>query len=374
MINKEFFLALDQMEKEMKLDKELLMSSLEAGLATAFKKETGENRSIAVKLNPEKATIKFYAYQKVVEGEPQEENEISLEEARDIKPDAKIGDLIGEDVTPKSLSRIAAQTAKQVIMQRINEAKREQAQNEMADKEGELMQAIVRRIDAGSVYVEIIGSQIEGVLGTTDQVQGEKLKLNDKIKVYVKKVKSDLRGSRVIVSRSSPGYVRKLFEIEVPEIRSNLVKIKNIVREAGYRTKMAVYSEDPNLDAIGSCIGAKGARVNAIVAELNGEKVDIIQYSNDPSEYIARALSPAKVLMVQLNEAEKYAKVVVPDDKLSLAIGKNGQNARLAAKLTGYRIDVKPYSEVMAELEASDGEDGQAETARQLKESGESHQ
>ena len=167
-------------------------------------------------------------------------------------------------------------------MQRINEAKREQAQNEMADKEGELMQAIVRRIDAGSVYVEIVGSQIEGVLGTADQVQGEKLKVNDKIKVYVKKVKSDLRGSRVIVSRSSPGYVRKLFEIEVPEIRSNLVKIKNIVREAGYRTKMAVYSEDPNLDAIGSCIGAKAPVFNAIVAELNGEKVDIIQYSNDP--------------------------------------------------------------------------------------------
>jgi len=374
MINKEFFLALDQMEKDMKLDKAMLLSSLEAGLATAFKKETGESRSIAVKLNPEKATIKFYAYHTVVEGEPQEENELSLEEAREIKPDAAIGDLIGEDVTPKTLSRIAAQTAKQVIMQRINEAKREQAQNEMTDKEGELMQAIVRRVDLNNVYVEIVGSQIEGVMSQSDQVYGEKLKINDRVKVYVKKVRSDARGSRVLVSRSCAGYVRKLFDIEVPELRSNLVKVKNIVREAGYRTKMAVYSEDPNLDAIGACIGAKGIRVNAIVSELNGEKVDIIPYSSDPSEFIARALSPAKVLMVQLNEAEKHAKVVVPDDKLSLAIGKSGQNARLAARLTNYRIDVKPYSEVMNELQNSDGEDGQAETARALKESEENNE
>jgi len=374
MINKEFFLALDQMEKEMKLDKEMLLSSLEAGLATAFKKETGENRSIAVKLNPEKATIKFYAYQKVVEvieGEPQEENELSLEEAREIKPDAEIGELIGEDVTPKTLSRIAAQTAKQVIMQRINEAKREQAQSEMTDKEGELMQAIVRRIEPNNIYVEIVGSQIEGVMSLSDQVYGEKLRVNDRIKVYVKKVRNNLKGSQVVVSRSCAGFVKKLFDIEVPELRSNLVKVKNIVREAGYRTKMAVYSEDPNLDAIGACIGSKGARVNAIVAELNGEKVDIIHYSSDPSEFIARSLSPAKVLMVQLNEADKHAKVVVPDDKLSLAIGKSGQNARLAARLTNYRIDVKPYSEVLNELESSDGEDGQAETARALKESGE---
>lgn len=373
MINKEFFLALDQMEKEMKLDKEMLLSSLEAGLATAFKKETGESRFIAVKLNPEKATIKFYAYHTVVEGEPQDENELSLEEAREIKPDAAVGEFIGEDVTPKALSRIAAQTAKQVIMQRINEAKREQAQNEMTDKEGELMQAIVRRVDPANIYVEIIGSQMEGVMSLSDQVAGEKLRVNDRIKVYVKKVRTNAKGSQVVVSRSCAGFVRKLFDIEVPELRSNLVKVKNIVREAGYRTKMAVYSEDPNLDAIGSCIGSKGARVNAIVAELNGEKVDIIQYSSDPSEFIARALSPAKVLMVQLNEADKQAKVVVPDDKLSLAIGKSGQNARLAARLTGFRIDVKPYSEVMSELENSDGTEGQAETARALKQSGDNN-
>lgn len=351
MTNKEFFSALEQLERELKIDKEMLIASLEAGLASAFKKESGECRAISVKMNAEKATIKFFAYQTVVEGEPAEDAQLSLEEAQEIKPDAKIGDLIGEDVTPKSLSRIAAQTAKQIILQRINEAKREQAKSEMSDKEGELMQAVVRRVDPNNIYVEIVGTQMEGVLSTADQVFGEKLKVNDKIKVFVKKVRETSKGPQVVVSRSSAGFVKKLFDIEVPELRSNLVKVKNIVREAGYRTKMAVYSEDPNLDAIGACIGSKGSRVNAIVAELNGEKVDIILFSNDPSEFIARALSPAKVLMVQLNETDKQAKVVVPDDKLSLAIGKSGQNARLAAKLTGYKIDVKPYSAVIADME-----------------------
>ncbi len=353
MKNKEFFLALDQFESEAKLDKQLLLTSLEAGLASAYKKESGECRAITVSLNPETATIKFFAYQVVVDGEPQEDWELTLEEAREIKEDANIGDTIGEDVTPKSLSRIAAQTAKQVIMQRINEAKREQAQTEMTDKEGELMQAIVRRVDPNTVYCEILGTQLEGVIGVSDQVRGEILHPNDKIKVYVKKVRNGIKGAQVVCSRNSAGYVRKMFELEVPELRSGLVKVHGIVREAGYRTKMAVYSEDPNLDAIGSCIGAKGCRVNAIVAELNGEKVDIIPYSEDPMEFIARALSPAKVLMVQLNELENHAKVVVPDDKLSLAIGKAGQNARLAAKLTGFRIDVKPYSAIIDETEAS---------------------
>ena len=357
MQNKEFFAALDMVEREYKLDKAMLLESLEAGLAAAFKKETGENRAVAVKLNPENATIKFYAYYVVVEGEPSADYELSLEEAREIKEDAEVGEYIGEDVVVNDLSRIAAQTAKQVIMQRINGAKREQAKSEMNEKEGELMQAIVRRIDGGVVYVEIVGTQMEGVMAQSDQIFGEKLNVNDKIKVYVKRVRDTSKGSQVVVSRSCAGFVKKLFEIEVPELRSNLVKVKNIVREAGYRTKMAVYSEDPNLDAIGSCIGAKGVRVNAIVAELNGEKVDVIPYSSDPGEYIARALSPARVLMVQLNETEKHAKVVVPDEKLSLAIGKSGQNARLAARLTGYKIDVKPYSAVMAE---DDGESTEA--------------
>ncbi|MCL2630455.1 MAG: transcription termination factor NusA [Firmicutes bacterium] len=344
---KEFFLALEQIEREMKIEPDTLVQALESGLASAFKRETGECRQIAVRLYPEKATITYYAYQTVVEGEPEEDSHLSLEEALEINPNAKIGDIIGEDVTPDKLSRVAAQTAKQIVLQRLNEAKRELAKNEMSDREGELLQGIVRRVDATAIYVELSGTQLEGVLSQQDQVPGEKFKAGDRIKVYVKKVRDTLRGSQVMVSRSNAGYVKKLFDIEVPELRTNLVKVKNIVREAGYRTKMAVYSEDPNLDAIGACIGPKGARVNAIVAELNGEKVDVIPYSGDPSEFIARALSPAKVLMVQLNETEKTAKVLVPDEKLSLAIGKSGQNARLAAKLTGFRIDVKPYSQAV---------------------------
>ena len=359
MKNRELFLALDQLENEYKIDKQLLIASLEAGLASAFKKESGESRAVAVRMNPETYTIEFFADQTVVDGEPQDDNELSLEEARDIKPDAVVGELIGEEVSPDDLSRIAAQTAKQVITQRINEAKREQVMSEMNEKEGELMQAVVRRVEpTGTVSVEIVGTQMEGILTTGEQVRGERLAVGDKIKVYIKKVRTDSKGtSRVMVSRACAGFVRKLFEIEVPEIRSNLVKIKNIVREAGLRTKLSVYSDDPNIDSIGSCIGPKGSRVNAIINELNGEKVDVILYSSNPSEYIVRALSPAKVLMVQLNETDMQAKVVVPDDKLSLAIGKGGQNAKLAAKLTGYKIDVKPYSEVIATLSEEDIEE-----------------
>jgi transcription termination factor NusA len=367
MINKEFFSALEQLEREMKVDKELLVSSLEAGLASASRERAGRAAISRSNSAPRNRLSSFFAYQKVVEGEPEEDAELSLEEAHEIKPDAVVGELIGEDVTPKNLSRIAAQTAKQIILQRINEARREQAKTEMSDKEGELLPAIVRRVDPNTVYVEIVGTQMEGVMSSSDQVFGEKLKVNDRVKVYIKKIRDTAKGSQVVVSRSAAGYVKKLFDIEVPELRSNLVKVKNIVREAGYRTKMAVYSEDPNLDAIGACIGPKGSRVNAIVSELNGEKVDIIPYSADPSEFIARALSPAKVLMVQLNETDKHARVVVPDDKLSLAIGKSGQNARLAAKLTGYKIDVKPYSQVIAETEETEVEEDE-ETAEEAAE------
>ncbi len=360
MQNKELFLALEEIERTYKLDKDMLIQSLEAGLASAFKKESGENRAVAVKMNPETYSIEFFAYQTVVEGDPQEDSELSLEEAREIKEDAEIGDTIGENVDPDDLSRIAAQTAKQVITQRINEAKREQAMNEMSDREGELMHAIVRRVEAnGTVSVEISGTQMEGIMGTNDQVRGERLRVGDQIKVYVKKVRPDYKGTtRVLVSRSCAGFVKKLFENEVPELRTGLIKVKSIVREAGLRTKMSVYSDDPNIDPQGACIGPKGARVNAIVNELGGEKVDVIPYSENPSEYIVKALSPARVIMVQLNETEGAAKVIVPDEKLSLAIGRGGQNAKLAAKLTGFKIDVKPYSEAVSDEDAMNLLDG----------------
>ncbi len=358
MINKEFFLALEQLERERKLDKQMLIASIEAGLASAYKKEMGESRTVTAKLNRDNGRIEFYAYQTVVEGEPQEDSQLSLEEALDIKPDAKIGDIIGEDITPKDLSRIAAQTAKQVIMQRINEAIREQVANEMNDKEGELVLAIVRRIESNIVYVEITNSQMEGVMNLGDQVFGETYSVGDKLKVYVKKVRDTARGTQVVVSRSCAGFVKKLFEMEVPELRSGLVKVKNIVREAGNRTKMAVYTDDVNLDALASCIGPKGERVNNVVRELNGEKIDVILYTPNIREYIVRCLNPLKnIIALKVDENAGRAQVIVPDDKLSLAIGKGGMNARLAARLVGLKLDIKPFSQVAEQFEGADDED-----------------
>ena len=347
MVNKDFFDAIDALEYEKHVSKEKLIESLEAGLASAYKKETGESRPVMVKLDDTKNSIKVYAYRTVVAEIVDEEKEILPKDAKKIKSSYKLGDKVLEDVTPKNFSRIAAQTAKQVIMQRLNDATRDAVYSEMSEKEGEIMTAVVRRKEGDTIYVEMTGSQLEGVLGPQDQIKGEVLNVNDVIKVYVKRVRtSAYSGTQVMVSRSSAGFVRRLFELEVPEIRSGLVQIKNIVREAGYRTKIAVYSEDSNIDAIGSCIGNKGVRVNAIVNELAGEKIDVIQWCADPLEFVARSLSPAQVKMVQINELEKSAKVIVADDKLSLAIGKQGQNARLAAKLTGWKIDVKPYSSI----------------------------
>ncbi|MDD4120364.1 MAG: transcription termination factor NusA [Clostridia bacterium] len=366
MNNKDFFAALDELEKSSKLEREMIISSLEHGLSSALKKETGLDRAVSLQLYPEKFEIRCVAYAKVVEEEVDgeerknsfeemdiEEHRISLKEARKIDPDAKIGEISREIIPPEKVSRIAAQTASQVVLQKINDAKKTMAHDEMTKREGELVQAIVRRAEPTATYVEIVGTQMEAVLPLNEQPFNEKYSVGKQIKVYVKKVRINPKGQQqVIVSRADAGYVKKLFEIEVPEIRSNLVKIKNIVREAGFRTKLSVYSEDPNVDSTGACIGPKGARVNAIVSELNGEKVDVILYSNDPSEYITRALSPAKVSMVRLNQTENQAIVVVPDDKLSLAIGKNGQNAKLAARLTGYKIDIKPYTQVMTEIDS----------------------
>ena len=344
MINKEFFHALDALERERRIDKAALIEALEAGLASAYKKEYGESRGILVRLNPERATIKVYAYREVVEEIVEKDKQISLEEAREIDPSYKAGDIINEDITPKNFTRIAAQTAKQVVMQRINDLKKDMVLNEMSDREGEIMTAIVRRKDGDTYYVEMSNSQLEGVLMPSDQIVSERYNINDVIKVYVKKVRNMGKNAQVVVSRSSAGFVRRLFELEVPEIEAGLVTIKAIVREPGYRTKMAVWSEDLNVDAVGACIGNRGMRINAVVDELGGEKIDIILWSENLAEFVARAVSPAKPEFVHIGEDLKTAKAIVPDDKLSLAIGKSGQNARLAAKLTNIKIDVKSLS------------------------------
>ncbi len=350
MINKDFFAALDALEMQKKIEREQFIEALETGLAVAYKKEKGKAKPVTVVLNPVRAEIKIYAYQTVVDEVVDEEKEISLEDAKAIKNSYKVGDIVKEEVSPKLFSRIAAQTAKQVIMQKNNEIVKELIKDEMNNKEGEIVKGIVRRIENDTVYLEMTGTQLEGVMLPSEQIRGEKYNVNDVINVYVKAVRTTVRGTtQVMVSRACNGFVKKLFEMEVPEIKANLVNIKRIVREAGYRTKMAVYAEDSSIDAVGSCIGQKGMRINSVVQELGGEKIDVIGYSQDMGEYISRALSPAKVIAVMLNHEEKSAKAIVEDDKLSLAIGKSGQNVRLAAKLTEWKIDVKPYSSVAGE-------------------------
>ncbi len=347
MINKDFFSALEELEQQKKINSEQFIETLETALTSAYKKMYGEAKNALVKLNPEKNTIKIYSYKKVVEEVEDEDKEISLEEARKIKKSYQIGDSVVEEETTKDFGRIAAQTAKQVVMQKLKELEKQMALSELSEKEDELLTTIVKRIDNGVVYVQIAGSHSEGVMLESDQIPGEKFREGDRIKVYVKKIKDSFRGPQIQVSRSNIGFVRKLFELEVPEIESGEVIIKNIARDPGNRTKVSIYSEKPNVDAVGACVGNRGVRINTIVSELNGEKIDLVLYSDDPLEYIARALSPAQIISVETNDSLKASRVIVPNDKLSLAIGKNGQNVRLAARLTGWKIDVKPEAEAI---------------------------
>ena len=345
MVNKDFFAALADLEKEKGIPQEIFIEALRNALVSACKKQSaGTVGEVERKLVPEKGTIEFFTVRTVVEEVADRDLEISLEDARAIKKSYKLGDKVTEKFTPKDFSRIAAQTAKQVILQKLHETERDAAMNEFSDKEGELVVGKIRKIDLKNVYVELGKGQVEGLMLPSDQVPGETYNVNDKIKVFVKRVKSGFKGAQVLVSRSSAGLVRKLFEEEVPEIKQGTVIIKEVSREAGARTKIAIYSEDARVDAIGACVGNKGARVNAIVEELHGEKIDIIPWSENPLEFIAKALSPAKVISVTQLEGENTAMAVVPDDKLSLAIGRDGQNARLAVRLTGWKIDVKSES------------------------------
>ncbi len=344
MVNKDFFKALDDLEAEKKIDKEVFIQTLETALTSAYKKMYGEAKSAMVKLYPERNTIRIFSYKTVVAEVEDPDKEISLEEARQQKKSYKVGDIVAVEESTKDFGRIAAQTAKQVVMQKLKEMEKQKAIDELSEKEDELLTTIVKRVDDENVYVQIAGTNTEGVMMKNDQIPGDKFNVGDRVKVYVKKIRDSFKGPQIQVSRSNIGFVRKLFELEVPEIASGEVKIKNIARDPGNRAKVAVYSDRPNVDAIGACVGNRGNRINTIVNELNGEKIDLVEYSDDPLEYIARALSPAKVLSVETNDSLNMSQVIVPDDKLSLAIGKQGQNVRLAAKLTGWKIDVKPES------------------------------
>lgn len=339
MTNKDFFLALDELEQTKNISKEVFLDALQTALVTAYKRNFGEASAIDVRINPEKFTIKIIAYRTVVEEIVDPDKEILLEEAQELKPGCKVGDILSHEIVPKDFGRIAAQTAKQIINQKLREEENRKTYEELSDKEDKLAVVVIRRVEGNNVYVDI--GKIEAVMPLNDQIAGETYNQGDHIKVYVKHVSEGARGPRILVSRSSEHFVRKLFEQEVPEITSGIVEIKNIVREAGYRTKMAVASNDPTVDPVGACVGTKGSRVNAVISELAGEKIDIVPWCEDNLEYIARALSPAKVNMVHVDYDKKAAVAIVPDDKLSLAIGRGGQNARLAVRLTGWKIDVK---------------------------------
>ena len=352
-MEKDFFLAIEDLEREKGINSEVLLAALETALLAAYKKNSGNTaENVRIKLNPEKGVAKFYATKTIVDVVTNPDTEISLADAKEHKKSYKIGDTYEVEFVPKKFGRIAAQNAKQMVFQRLREYERNNTIAEYEDKEEEIQNCIVRRIENKNVYVEIGGGQIEGVMLPQDQVPTETYNVNDKLVVYVKKVRNNGKNAQIMVSRTAPGLVRRLFENEVPEIKQGYVQIKSIAREAGQRTKIAIYSEDKNIDAVGACVGMRGARVNAVVQELGGEKIDIILWSEDPLEYISKALSPAKVLKVSAIEGEKIARVIVPDDKLSLAIGKDGQNARLAARLTGWKIDVKSLSKAEAELTA----------------------
>ncbi|MBQ2880348.1 MAG: transcription termination/antitermination protein NusA [Anaerotignum sp.] len=339
MDSKEFLNALELVAKEKGIDKEIIFEAIEASLVSACKKHFGTSQNIKVDMNRETGEVKCFTQKTVVETVEDPQLEMSLETARELKAGYEIGDIVDIEVTPKNFGRISAQTAKQVVVQKFREAEREILFNQYITKEREVVTAIVQRKERRNVIVQM--GKIDAVLAANEQIPGEQYDFMDRVKVYVLEVKQTTKGPQIFVSRTHPELVKRLFEQEVPEVHDGTVEIKSIAREAGSRTKIAVYSKNENVDALGACVGQNGYRVNVIVNELGGEKIDVINWSEDPREFIAAALSPSKVLEVKLNEAEQSAKIVVPDHQLSLAIGKEGQNARLSAKLTGWRIDIK---------------------------------
>lgn len=352
--SKDFFLALDQLEQERKIDRNFFLSALESALTSAYKKNFGEARSATVKLNPEKGTIKVYAYKTVVEEVEDFDKQISLADAKLIKSTYKVGDQVSEEVTPKNFGRIAAQTARQVVMQKLREAERQNFSADLDSKQETLTTGVVRAMDGDAYILELSGFEQMGFLGGKDIIPHESFAIGDRVKVAVKRAFEKDGKHYVLVSRTTPNFVIRLFELEVPELSSGVISVKAISREAGNKTKMAVFSEDSNVDAVGACVGNRGARINAIIEELNGERIDVIPYSEDIFEFIANALSPSDVISVEINQEAKSSKVIIPDGQLSLAIGKEGSNVRLAARLTGWRIDV--VSETQAKQAEKDKE------------------
>lgn len=349
---KELVIAMKELEDERGIKKDYLLESLEIALVTAYKKNFDSADNVKVVVDRETGEMHVYSSKTVVEVAKDSCLEISLEDARKISKKYDIGDIVDVEIVPKNFGRIAAQTAKQVVVQKIREAEREIVYTEFNDKKGEIVTGIIQKNDGNAVILDL--GKLEGIMPLKEQIPTETYNVNDKIKGYVVSVEKGLKGNpQVIVSRSHADFVRRLFEFEIPEIYEGLIEIKSISRDPGSRSKVAVYSTNENIDPVGSCVGQKGVRIQNIINELNGEKIDVIEWNEDPAIYIAAALLPAQVLAVDVKEEEKFAQVIVPDDQLSLAIGKSGQNARLAAKLTNWKIDIKSESQFRKMLEES---------------------
>ncbi len=338
-MNKEFLIALDLLEKEKGIDKEILIEAMENALVTAYKKDYNPVAEVIAVVSRETGDAKVYLRKTVVEEVTNPDLEIDFKSAKKISKAVSLGDEVNVDVTPKTFGRIAAQNAKGIVVQKIREVERGMMVSEFTEKTGSLVTGTVERMEKGNVMVSI--GRTEAVLTPQEQVPTETYKHGDKIKIYVVQVRILGKSPQVVISRSHPMLVKCLFEQEVPEIASGVVQIKSIAREAGARTKIAVFSTDENVDCIGSCIGTRGMRVENILSELKGEKIDIVRYSENPEEFVKEALSPADIISCSVNEEERICNVTVAKDQLSLAIGKEGQNARLAAKLTGYKVDIK---------------------------------
>lgn len=354
-MNAEFIEALGQLEKEKGISKDILIEAIEAALISGYKRNFHSAQNVRVDIDRTSGRVRVFARKNVVEDVLDPRLEISLDAAKEINPSFQLEDIVEIEVTPADFGRIAAQTAKQVVTQRIREAERSIIYQNFIEREDDIVTGVVQRADNRYYYIDL--GRVEAILPHTETMPGERFKHGDRVKTYVTKVEKSTKGPQIFVSRTHPGLLKRLFELEVPEIFEGIVEIRSVAREAGLRSKIAVYSRDTNVDPVGACVGHKGVRVQTVVNELRGEKIDIVRWSEEMEEWIANALSPSKVTSVTVYEAEKMARVIVPDHQLSLAIGKEGQNARLAAKLTNWKIDIKSESEAGSSFDELNAED-----------------
>lgn len=348
--NKELIMAIEELEKERGISKEYLLESLEVALTLAYKKNFDATENVKIEMDATTGEIHIYAQKEVVEDVENDKLQISLEDAKKVQKKADIGDIVNIETKPKDFGRIAAGAAKQHIIQKVREAERNMVFDEYNDRKGEIVTGIIQKADKGTVILDL--GKVEGIMPLKEQIPTEHYRVNDKIKAYVLSVEKGIKGvPQVIVTRSHTDVIKKLFELEIPEIYEGLIEVKAVSRDPGNRSKVAVYSKNPDIDPVGSCVGAKGIRIQSIINEMNGEKIDVIEWNEDPATFICSALLPAHVMAIDIKEEERFAQVIVADDELSLAIGKGGQNARLAVKLTNWKIDIKSetkFRELMA--------------------------